>query len=57
MVLQAGVRVVRYDGCVNPQCNKHTWHEKEKGDICPLCGERRYDDRVRALHVFFLILS
>ena len=45
--MQAGVRVVRYDGCVNPDCNKHTWHEKEKGDICPLCGEKRYDDKGR----------
>ena len=40
------MRVVRYDGCVNPECNQHTWHEKEKGDTCPLCGAKRFDEKV-----------
>ena len=40
------MRVVRYDGCVNADCNKHTWHEREKADTCPLCGERRFDEKV-----------
>ena len=51
---QAGVSVVRYDGCT--QCNLHVWHEKEKSDLCPICKERgeeqirtRYDALVNKL--------
>ena len=51
---QAGVSVVRFDGCT--QCNLHVWHEKEKSDVCPICKDQgeeqirtRYDTLVNKL--------
>lgn len=43
--VQAGARVVKYDGC--PQCNKYVWHEKDKSDTCgtPNCPGRRYNEK------------
>ena len=37
VTLQAGVRVVRYDGCV--ECNKHVWHQDDKSETCPICAK------------------
>ena len=37
VTLQAGVRVVRYDGCV--ECNKHVWHQDDKAETCPICAK------------------